>query len=74
MKITEEEWKIVEERLKSMPSEMHLGILSKSYTKQELIFEVTNKTEVGIAYAEMQIEFVKWLMKQTKIGQRQIIA
>lgn len=67
--ISEEEWKIVEERLKTMPDKMKLGILSNSYGKQELLYEVQNKTEIGIAYAEMQIEFIKWLMKQSKVAQ-----
>ena len=65
--ISEEDWKIVEERLKTMPDRMRLGILSNSYGKQELILEVQNKSNIGIAYAEMQIEFIKWLIKQSKV-------
>ena len=65
--ISEKDWAIVEERLKTMPDKMQLGILSSSYTKDQLLIEVQNKTEVGIAYAEMQLEFVKWLLKQSKV-------
>jgi len=67
--ISEEEWKIVEERLKIMPNKMRLGILSNSYNKQELLLEVQNKSEVGRAYVEMQMEFIKWLVKQSRVVQ-----
>ncbi|MBI5797494.1 hypothetical protein HZA98_01160 [Candidatus Woesearchaeota archaeon] len=67
--ISEKDWAIVEERLKTMPGRMQLGLLSSSYTKDQLIVEVQNKTEVGTAYAEMQLEFLKWLLKQSKILQ-----
>ena len=65
--ISDEEWRIVEERLKTMPDKMRLGILSNSFSKQELIIEVENKSEVGRAYAEMQLEFIKWLIKQSRV-------
>ena len=64
MNIKEEDWKVAEERLKTMPNNLKLGIFSKSYSKQELILEVQNRTEVGEAYVEMQKEFIKWLVKQ----------
>ncbi|MCK4647621.1 hypothetical protein KAT24_01675 [Candidatus Pacearchaeota archaeon] len=67
--ISEEEWKIVEERLKTMPNKMRLGILSNSYTKQELLLQVQDRTEIGKAYVQMQVEFIKWLAKQSKISQ-----
>lgn len=35
--VSEDEWKIVEERLKTMPNKMKLGILSKSYDKEEFL-------------------------------------
>jgi len=65
--IPENEWKIVEERLKTMPSKMKLGILSNSYTKQDLLLEVQKKSEVGRAYVEMQMEFIRWLAKQSRV-------
>lgn len=61
------EWKVVEERLKTMPSKMKLGILSNSYDREQLMVQVQEKTEVGRAYVEMQMEFIKWLAKQSKI-------
>lgn len=67
--VSDEEWKIVEERLKSMPNKMRLGILSKSYNKEDLLLEVQKKTDVGRAYVEMQMEFIRWLVKQSKITQ-----
>jgi predicted metalloprotease with PDZ domain len=63
--LTEEEWKIVELRLRTMPDKMKLGILSKSYTKEELLSEVQDKSDVGRAYVEMQMEFLRWLIKQS---------
>lgn len=67
--VSEDEWKIVEERLKTMPNKMKLGILSKSYDKEELLIEVKKRSEVGVAYVEMQMEFIKWLVKQSKVAQ-----
>ena len=63
--LTEEDWIVVEERLKTMSNKMKLGILSNSYTPEELLVEVQNKSEVGRAYVEMQMEFVRWLAKQS---------
>lgn len=67
--ISEEEWKVVEARLKTMPNNMRLGILSNSFNKAELLVEVQNKSEVGGAYVEMQVEFIRWLAKQSGIVQ-----
>ena len=67
--ISEEGWKIVEARLKTMPNKMRSGLLSNSYTQEDLLIEVQERTEVGIVYAEMQIEFIKWLMKQSNVIQ-----
>ncbi|MBU3913692.1 MAG: hypothetical protein KKE50_06385 [Nanoarchaeota archaeon] len=67
--ISDDEWKIVEERLKTMPNKMKLGILSNSYTKQDLLLEVQKKSDVGRAYVEMQMEFVRWLAKQSGVVQ-----
>ena len=63
--LTEKDWTIVEERLKTMSNKMRLGILSNSFTQQELLVEVQKKSEVGRAYVEMQLEFIKWLVKQS---------
>ena len=65
--LNEEDWKVVEERLKDMPETLHLGILSKSLNKEELLKEVQKRTEIGKAYAEMQLGFIKWLAKQSKL-------
>lgn len=67
--ISEEEWKVVEARLKTMPNNMRLGILSNSFNKQELLLEVQRKSEIGGAYVEMQMEFIKWLAKQSGVVQ-----
>lgn len=32
-----------------------------------LLLEVQNKSEVGRVYAEMQMEFIRWLVNQSKI-------
>ena len=67
--ISDDEWKIVEERLKTMPNKMRLGILSNSYDREQLLLEVQNKSEVGRVYVEMQMEFITWLVKQSKVTQ-----
>ena len=65
--ISEEDWKVVEDRLKSMPDEFELGILEQSFTKKQLLQEIRNKSEVGEFYVRMQIDLIKWLAKQSKI-------
>lgn len=67
--ISADEWKIVEERLKTMPNQMRLGILSQSFDKEQLLAEVKKKSEIGRAYVEMQMEFITWLVKQSKVNQ-----
>ena len=67
--ISEEEWEVVKARLKTMPDNMRLGILSNSFNKQELLLEVQNKSEIGGAYVEMQMEFIRWLAKQSRATQ-----
>ena len=65
--LTDDDWLIVEERLKSMPDDMSIGFLSRSLTKIELMHEVKIKSKIGISYAVMQIGFITWLLKQSKI-------
>ena len=65
--ISDDDWKVVEKRLEGMPDELHLGILEHSFTKTELIEEVKRRSPVGIAYAQMQLGFIKWLAQQSKI-------
>jgi len=38
--------------------------MKSSYTRKELIKEVKNRTKIGKAYAEMQIDFINWLKKE----------
>ena len=65
--LNEGDWKVVEERLKDMPKTLNLGILGKSLNKEELLKEVQERTEIGKAYAEMQLGFIRWLAKQSKL-------
>ena len=65
--ITEEDWSVIEDRLKSMPEEFELGILEHSYTKQQLLKEIKDQSDVGEFYVKMQIDLIKWLAKQSKI-------
>lgn len=67
IEITDDDWKLIEGRLESMPEELRLGILEQSFTKEQLLQEVRKRSEVGKAYAKMQLEFIKWLAKQSKI-------
>jgi len=66
--ISEEDWKVVESRLETMPEEMRIGILTKIFTKGELLEEVKKRTEVGHSYASMQLRFIRWLLQETKIN------
>ncbi|MBT4377121.1 hypothetical protein HOD29_07150 [archaeon] len=65
--ISEEDWEVVENRLESMPESLQLGILGESYSKGDLVVEVKNRSEVGKAYAQMQLEFIKWIAKQSNV-------
>ena len=65
--ISKDDWEVVEARLDGMPEEMTLGILSTVFTKGELLQEVRNKTDIGIAYSSMQLRFIKWLLQESKI-------
>lgn len=35
--------------------------------KQELMKEVRERSDIGISYAKMQLDFIKWLAKKGKI-------
>ena len=61
---SEEDWKVTEKRLMSMPDSFSIGFNCKSFNKDELIIEVKNKTEFGEIYVDMQIGFIKWLLKE----------
>lgn len=65
--ITEDDWKVIEDRLKSMPDDFELGILEGSFTKQQLLKEINDKSDVGEFYVKMQVDLIRWLAKQSKI-------
>ena len=62
--ISNNDWKVFEKRLEDMPDELELGIFKRSFTKSGLMKEVKKKSDVVIAYAEMQLGYIKWLVKQ----------
>ena len=65
--ISENDWKVVEKRLESMPDDFSIGFSCKSFTKEELMIEVKGRTESGKIYVDMQLGFIKWLLKQSGI-------
>ena len=65
--ITEDDWKVVEARLKEMPKDLHIGILGKSFDKDGLYNEVKERTDIGEAYAIMELNFLKWIAKQSLV-------
>ena len=65
--ISEDDWNVVEARLETMPEEMKIGILSNVFTKQDLLHQVKSRSEVGQSYAVMQLRFISWLLKESKI-------
>jgi len=65
--ISDDDWKVVEARLETMPEEMRIGILSNVFTKADLLKQVRDKTDVGQAYAVMQLRFISWLLREAKI-------
>ena len=71
--IPDDDWKVVEARLETMPEEMRIGILSRVLTKQELVKEVKERTEIGHSYAHMQLRFINMgvSMKKQKRGENE---
>lgn len=65
--ITEDDWKVVEARLESFPEDMSIGFHSQIFNKYKLLKEIRNRTEAGHIYAHMQLEFIKWLLTQSKL-------
>lgn len=65
--ISDEDWRLVEARLETMPEEMTIGILSSVLTKKDILIEVRMRSEIGYSYAKMQLGFIKWLFQESKI-------
>ncbi len=61
--IDEEYWKVVEKRAERVSDNIRIGILGNLYSKQELLEEVRNRSDVGRIYAEMQKEFTKFCLE-----------
>ena len=62
--ITEEQWKIVEERLKRMPENIVIGILgvSEPLTKEKALQHVKARDSIGEEIARIQLEYYKYLL------------
>jgi hypothetical protein len=64
---SEDEIKIVLERLKVMPRTVKLNIGSYgSFSRDQLIEEIINKTEVGELVVKMQILYIKSFRERAK--------
>lgn len=68
VEITEDEWKVVEERAKELPEKFHIGILGEVLTKSDLLEAIKRRDEIGRAYARMQLKFLSWSIKQAMRG------
>jgi len=67
MVISEEEIKIVLERLRVMPKSVKLNIGNYgSYTVGELISEISNKSEIGALIVEMQMAYLRSFKERAK--------
>ncbi len=67
MTISEEEIKIVLERLRIMPKSVKLNIGNYgSYTVGELITEISNKSEIGELVVEMQMAYLRSFKERLK--------
>ena len=60
IEISEEDWKVVEARLKFSGSNLKILIFGKTLTKNDLLKEVEEKSEIGKVYATAQLEYLKW--------------
>ena len=65
--LSDDDWAVVDNRLLTMPCELHLGISGRSFTKTELMAEVKKRSPVGLSYAQMQLGFISWLLHKGKI-------
>ncbi len=67
MAVSEDEIKIVLERLKVMPRTVTLNIGSYgSFTRDQLIEQVTNRTEIGELVVEMQMTYLRSFKERVK--------
>lgn len=67
MTISEEEAKIVLERLRIMPRTIKLNIgMYGSFTKEELIKEISDKTKIGDMVIQMQMSYLRSFKERVK--------
>lgn len=64
IQITKEDWEVIEKRAEELPENFHIGILSKVLSKDELLQNIHDKTDIGEAYVKMQLRFIKWAAKR----------
>jgi len=64
--ITEDEWKVIEARIMAMPETIHIGILGRLLTKEDIIEEVKKRSKRGVTIALTQLEYLKWCIMRGK--------
>jgi len=64
IELSEDEWKVIEERAKELPKGFYIGILGKSLSKEELISSIKERNDIGKAYAKMQYQVMRWYLQQ----------
>jgi len=62
--ITEQQWKIVEERLKKMPEGMRIAFLgvSEPLDKKKALQHIKARDSIGEEIAKIQLEYYKYLL------------
>lgn len=64
IQITEEDWKVIEDRAEELPDNFHIGMLGAVLSKEELLRNIRDRTELGEAYVRIQLRFIKWTTKR----------
>lgn len=67
IQITDEDWKVIEKRAEELPDNFHIGILGEVLSKDELLKNIYDRTEIGEAYVKMQYRFIRWAAKRAML-------
>lgn len=67
IQITDDDWEVIEKRAEELPNSFHIGILGEVLSKEELLQNLHNRTNLGEAYVRMQLRFIKWAAKRASM-------
>lgn len=69
IEIADEDWEVIERRAEELPANFHIGILGVVLSKEELLQNINDRTELGEAYVRMQLKFIKWAARRAALSE-----